>query len=138
MDTNDDIIKQRQLKSFIKVGLTFIDIKQTIGFSFLDNPEGYIIIQFVYDSGRALNAFVNDRNEFSQFLLELEPFIDDEYSMASIGTIIDEVERAVKPQKNEIKNKPFDHLLTNQGNDRKPTRRRFRDRNKGDNLENEN
>jgi len=51
----------------------------------------------VYDSGRALNAFINNRNEFSQFLLEIEPFIDDDISMQSITSIMDEVERAVKP-----------------------------------------
>lgn len=128
MASSDDIIKQRQLKSFIKVGLTFIDIKQTIGFSFIDNPEGYIIVQFVYDSGRALNAFINNRNEFSQFLLEIEPFIDDDISMQSITSIIDEVEKAVKPN---IQNNT--QFIMN-----KPKRRRRNNRIDGDDLENEN
>ena len=128
MASSDDIIKQRQLKSFIKVGLTFIDIKQTIGFSFIDNPEGYIIVQFVYDSGRALNAFINSRNEFSQFLLEIEPFIDDDISMQSITSIIDEVEKAVKPN---IQNNT--QFMMN-----KPKRRRRNNRIDGDDLENEN
>lgn len=128
MASSDDIIKQRQLKSFIKVGLTFIDIKQTIGFSFIDNPEGYIIVQFVYDSGRALNAFINNRNEFSQFLLEIEPFIDDDISMQSITSIMDEVERAVKPN---IQNNT--QFMMN-----KPKKRRRNNRIDGDDLENGN
>ena len=94
LNMNFEFMKHRQLKSFICVGTTFIDIKQTIGFSFLDNPDGYLIIQFVYESGRALNALIEDRNEFSQFLLELEPFIDDNISMTSMEKFMDKIEKA--------------------------------------------
>ena len=50
LELNEEFFKNRKLKSFIRVGQTFIDIKQTIGFSFINDPDGYIIIQFVYDS----------------------------------------------------------------------------------------
>ena len=90
---NAEFFQARKYKSFIKVGQTFIDIKQTIGFSFLDNPEGYIIVQFVYDSGRALNATLRNREEFFQFLLELDPFIDDKTAMQSMKDLIDDIEK---------------------------------------------
>ena len=92
-EINEEFIKNKRLKSFIKVGQTFVDIKQTLGFSFMDDPNGYLIIQFVYDSGRALNAFIRNRDEFSQFLLELEPFIDDEISLKSMEGLIEDIEK---------------------------------------------
>lgn len=52
LQLNREFFQNRKFKSFIKVGLSFIDIKQTIGFSFINDPDGYIIIQFVYDTGR--------------------------------------------------------------------------------------
>lgn len=102
LELNEEFFKSRNLKSFIRVGQTFVDIKQTIGFSFLDDPEGYIIIQFVYDSGRGLNAFIKDRNEFARFLLELDPFIDDPHALQSIDDFINEIEEEFginKPKK---------------------------------------
>ena len=92
LNLNSEFFQNRKFKSFIRVGTTFIDIKQTIGFSFINDPEGYIIIQFVYDSGRALNAFLRDRNDFCQFLLELDPFIDDKTALHSINEFMDEIE----------------------------------------------
>lgn len=100
LNLNSEFFKNRKLKSFIRVGTTFIDIKQTIGFSFIDNPDGYLVIQFVYDTGRVLNAFLNNRNEFSQFLLELDPFIDDPAALTSIENFINEIEETF------VKNKP--------------------------------
>ena len=71
LELNEEFFKNRKLKSFIRVGQTFVDIKQTIGFSFINDPDGYIIIQFVYDSGRGLNAFLRDRNDFSQYITDM-------------------------------------------------------------------
>jgi len=122
-EMTDEFLKNKQLKSFIRVGQTFIDIKQTIGFSFMDDPNGYIIVQFVYDSGRALNAFIRDRNDFSQFLLELEPFIDDEISLKSMEGLIEEIEKSCN--KYEV-NKFLPH---------RPRGNRPRRRNDGNNLE---
>ena len=96
LSLNREFFKNRKLKSFIRVGTTFIDIKQTIGFSFIDNPDGYLVIQFVYDTGRVLNAFLTNRNEFAQFLLELDPFIDDPTAMKSIEEFINEIEKTFK------------------------------------------
>lgn len=95
LNLNTEFFKNRKLKSFIRVGSTFIDIKQTIGFSFIPNPDpgGYLVIQFVYDTGRVLNAFLNDRQEFAQFLIELDPFIDDKAAMPSMENFINEIEQ---------------------------------------------
>lgn len=107
LSLNREFFKNRKLKSFIRVGTTFIDIKQTIGFSFIDNPDGYLVIQFVYDTGRVLNAFLTNRNEFAQFLLELDPFIDDPTAMKSIEDFINEIEKTFKiNKKNIIEQKP--------------------------------
>lgn len=127
-EINEEFIKNKRLKSFIKVGQTFVDIKQTLGFSFMDDPNGYIIIQFVYDSGRALNAFIRNRDEFSQFLLELEPFIDDEISLKSMEGLIEDIEKTTN--KYDV-NKYLPKLK-----DKSPYPRRRRDN--GNNLENEN
>ena len=101
LNLNSEFFKNRKLKSFIRVGTTFIDIKQTIGFSFIENPDGYLIIQFVYDTGRVLNAFLSNRNEFAQFLLELDPFIDDKTAMRSIDDFINEIENIFKINKSK-------------------------------------
>ena len=102
LQLNREFFQNRKFKSFIKVGLSFIDIKQTIGFSFINDPEGYIVIQFVYDTGRVLNAFIKDRNEFAQFFLELDPFIDDKNAIKSINDLIVDIETTLhineKPQ----------------------------------------
>ena len=127
-EINEEFIKNKRLKSFIKVGQTFVDIKQTLGFSFMDDPNGYLIIQFVYDSGRALNAFIRNRDEFSQFLLELEPFIDDEISLKSMEGLIEDIEKTTN--KYDV-NKYLPKLK-----DKSPYPRRRRDN--GNNLENEN
>lgn len=127
-EINEEFIKNKRLKSFIKVGQTFVDIKQTLGFSFMDDPNGYLIIQFVYDSGRALNAFIRNRDEFSQFLLELEPFIDDEISLKSMEGLIEDIEKTTnKYDVNKYLPKPKNKY---------PHPRRRGDNN--NNLENEN
>lgn len=127
-EINEEFIKNKRLKSFIKVGQTFVDIKQTLGFSFMDDPNGYLIIQFVYDSGRALNAFIRNRDEFSQFLLELEPFIDDEISLKSMEGLIEDIEKTTnKYDVNKYLPKP---------KNKSPHPRRRSDN--GNNLENEN
>ena len=115
LNLNTEFFKNRKLKSFIRVGTTFIDIKQTIGFSFIPNPDpgGYLVIQFVYDTGRVLNAFLNDKQEFAQFLIELDPFIDDKAAMPSIESFINEIEQQfifkndlTKPITNKRRHKP--------------------------------
>ena len=127
-EINEEFIKNKRLKSFIKVGQTFVDIKQTLGFSFMDDPNGYLIIQFVYDSGRALNAFIRNRDEFSQFLLELEPFIDDEISLKSMEGLIEDIEKTTNKQ-------DVNKYLPKQKSRTSYPRRRS---NNGNNLEDEN
>ena len=109
LELNEEFFKNRKLKSFIRVGQTFVDIKQTLGFSFINDPDGYIIIQFVYDLCRGLNAFLSDRNDFWQFLLELVLFIDDPNALVSIDSFIDEIEKDFgidKPKKTrKVRNK---------------------------------
>ena len=106
---NPEYFQSRKLKSFIRVGQSFIDLKQTIGFSFMDNPEGYLIIQFVYDSGRALNAILRDREDFTHFLFELEPFLDDKNALFSMMDFIYDIERSFK--KTNYKNTNTNNLF---------------------------
>ena len=106
LQMSPEYFQYKKLKSFIRVGQTFIDIKQTIGFSFIDNPEGYIIVQFIYESGRALNSILRDRQEFTHFLLELEPFLDDKNALQSMMGFIDDIEKTFnktnyKPKNND-------------------------------------
>ena len=101
-----DFLKNKKLKSFIRIGATFIDLKETIGFSFLDDPDGYIIIQFVYESGRAMNAFMANRDEFYQFLLQLDPFLDDKVAIPSMEKFIDEIETLCNKKTKRVSRKP--------------------------------
>lgn len=96
LEFNDDFFKNKQYKSFIRVGQCFVDIKQTIGFSFINDPTGYIIVQFIYDTGKAINAYLRDRHDFAQFLLELDPFIDDPMALQSIDGFMTEMELSLK------------------------------------------
>lgn len=96
LEMNREFVQHRQLKSFIRVGTTFIDIKQTIGFSFMKDPTGYLIVQFVYESGRAMNTFLRNRNDFAMFLMELDSFIDDPNALSSMNKFIDEIETELK------------------------------------------
>lgn len=101
LQLNAEFFQARKYKSFIKVGLSFIDIKQTIGFNFLDDPAGYIIVQFVYESGRALNASLRNREDFYQFLLELDAFIDDKKALQSMKELIDDIEKTFNKNKED-------------------------------------
>ena len=77
-----------------------------------------------------MNAFIRNRDEFSQFLLELEPFIYDEISLKSMEGLIEDIEKTtnkydVNKYLPKPKNKsPYPH----------PRRRS----DNGNNLENEN
>ena len=120
MEMNAQFFQARKYKSFIRAGQSFIDIKQTIGFSFIDDPTGYIIVQFVYDTGRALNAILRDRNDFIHLMLEIDNFVDDKNALYNIQTFIDDIERTYNKQNYNPNNRvnlnmPNDNLLNDNG-----------------------
>ena len=98
IEMNSEFFQARKFKSFIRAGQSFVDIKQTIGFSFIDDPTGYIIVQFVYDTGRALNAILRDRNDFIHLMMEIDNFIDDKQALTNMLAFIDDIERTYNKQ----------------------------------------
>lgn len=88
----NEAFQQRHLKTFIRVGGSFIDVKRAVGISFYRDPANYVGVQFVFENGKALNAPLKDRNQFSQFLMQLDAFIDDNKAMQSMEQLMDEVE----------------------------------------------
>lgn len=89
----NDNYQERNLKSFIKVGQSFIDIKRAVGISFYRDPYAYVIVQFVFENGKAMNAILKNRNEFSQFLLQLDHFIDDPVAMNNMEQLMNNIEK---------------------------------------------
>ena len=88
----NEAFQARHLKTFIRVGNSFIDVKRAVGISFYRDPDAYVGIQFIFENGKALNAPLRNRNEFSLFLLELEKFIDDRKALKSMKDLMYEIE----------------------------------------------
>lgn len=88
----NEAFQARHLKTFIRVGNSFIDVKRAVGISFYRDPDAYVGVQFIFENGKALNAPLRNRNEFSLFLLELENFIDDKRALKSMKELMYEIE----------------------------------------------
>ena len=88
----NEAFQARHLKTFIRVGNSFIDVKRAVGISFYRDPAAYVGVQFIFENGKALNAPLRNRNEFSLFLLELENFIDDKRALKSMKELMYEIE----------------------------------------------
>ena len=88
----NEAFQARHLKTFIRVGNSFIDVKRAVGISFYRDPAAYVGVQFIFENGKALNAPLRNRNEFSLFLLELENFIDDKRALKSMKELMHEIE----------------------------------------------
>ena len=88
----NEAFQARHLKTFIRVGNSFIDVKRAVGISFYRDPAAYVGVQFIFENGKALNAPLRNRNEFSLFLLELENFIDDKRALKSMNELMYEIE----------------------------------------------
>ncbi len=131
MEMNAQFFQARKFKSFIRAGQSFVDIKQTIGFSFIDDPGGYLIVQFVYDTGRALNATLRNRNEFIHLLLEIDNFIDDKQALMNIYEFIDDIEKTFNKQHYN----PQNNLYNNFTNDlNKSDNEDFKNNNENSNI----
>lgn len=83
-------------KSIMRIGNTMIDVKSSIGWSFErddESKDGYLRIKFVYPSGTTLSAKLRNRNDFYQFLIETELYIDHpDYSMPNMKKFIKDIE----------------------------------------------
>lgn len=88
------MLKDKTLKSFIKVGNAYIDIKDCFSFSFEDNPDGYLFIKFrsKYDMAKVMKMPIDNRNDLSLLFLELENFFDDPNMTINLSKLMDEVE----------------------------------------------
>jgi hypothetical protein len=93
----NEAFQARHLKTFIRVGNSFIDVKRAVGISFYRDPAAYVGVQFIFENGKALNAPLRNRNEFSLFLLELENFIDDRRALKSMKELMNEIENMPIP-----------------------------------------
>lgn len=96
----EDFARNVNIKSVMMVGNTVVDVKSSIGWTYVDNPDGYLYVQFIYDSGTVINAELRNRNDFCKFLLQTEIFMDDvNLMMPSMQDFIKEIENEYKTGK---------------------------------------
>ena len=82
------------IKSFISVGDSMVDLKSAVGYSFANDPKGYL---FVYFGGTIMTATLANRDEFCHFMLQMEQFVDrPDVTLPSIQNFIDKIELRYK------------------------------------------
>jgi hypothetical protein len=101
----ESFARNMKFKSVIMVGETFIDFKSSIGYSFLNDPDGYLFVEFVYPSGTTMQVRLEDRNEFCKFLIQTEMFMDDVGK--TMPNMMDYVKRIEKKYKFEKADREF-------------------------------
>ena len=85
------------IKSFINVGDSMIDLKSAVGYSFANDPKGYLFVYFVYFGGTIMTATLANRDEFCHFMLQMEQFVDRLYiTLPSIQNFINKIEMRYK------------------------------------------
>ena len=85
------------IKSFINVGDSMVDLKSAVGYSFANDPKGYLFVHFVYFGGTIMTATLANRDEFCHFMLQMEQFVDrPDVSLPSIQNFIDKIEMRYK------------------------------------------
>ena len=85
------------IKSFINVGDSMVDLKSAVGYSFANDPKGYLFVYFVYFGGTIMTAILANREEFYHFMLQMEQFVDSLYvTLPSIQNFIDKIELRYK------------------------------------------
>ena len=85
------------VKSFINVGDSMIDLKSAVGYSFANDPKGYLFVYFVYFGGTIMTATLANRDEFCHFMLQMEQFVDRLYiTLPNIQNFIDKIELRYK------------------------------------------
>ena len=96
MDRNE-FERNIAIKSFINVGDSMVDLKSAVGYSFSNDPKGYLFVHFVYFGGTVLTATLANRDEFSHFMLQMEQFVDRPYiTLPSIQNFINKIELRYK------------------------------------------
>ena len=85
------------IKSFINVGDSMVDLKSAVGYSFANDPKGYLFVYFVYFGGTIMTAILANRDEFYHFMLQMEQFVDrPDITLPSIQNFIDKIELRYK------------------------------------------
>ena len=85
------------VKSFINVGDSMIDLKSAVGYSFANDPKGYLFVYFVYFGGTIMTAILANRDEFYHFMLQMEQFVDrPDITLPSIQNFINKIEMRYK------------------------------------------
>ena len=85
------------VKSFINVGDSMIDLKSAVGYSFANDPKGYLCVYFVYFGGTIMTATLANRDEFCHFMLQMEQFVDrPDITLPNIQNFIDKIELRYK------------------------------------------
>ena len=100
------------IKSFINVGDSMVDLKSAVGYSFANDPKGYLFVYFVYFGGTIMTAILANRDEFYQFMLQMEQFVDrPDITLPNIQNFINKIEMRCKGTADCGKDK--DQLLEN-------------------------
>ena len=108
------------VKSFINVGDSMIDLKSAVGYSFANDPKGYLFVHFVYFGGTIMTATLANRDEFCHFMLQMEQFVDrPDITLPNIQNFIDKIELRCKGTTDWDKDK--DQLLENPTTDDFPS-----------------
>lgn len=85
------------MKSVVLVGDSMVDVKKSVGWCYADDPDGYLKVRFVFDTGAVVSARLADRNDFFKFLMQTEQFLDDKAAaMPSMTKFVDRIERECK------------------------------------------
>ena len=85
------------IKSFINVGDSMVDLKSAVGYSFANDPKGYLFVHFVYFGGTIFTASLANRDEFCHFMLQMEQFVDRiDVTLPSIQNFINKIELRCK------------------------------------------
>ena len=108
------------VKSFINVGDSMIDLKSAVGYSFANDPKGYLFVYFVYFGGTIMTATLANRDEFCHFMLQMEQFVDrPDITLPNIQNFISKIELRYKGTTDWDKDK--DQLLENPTTDDFPS-----------------
>ena len=85
------------IKSFINVGDSMVDLKSAVGYSFSNDPKGYLFVHFVYFGGTIFTATLANRDEFCHFMLQMEQFVDrPDITLPNIQNFINKIEMRCK------------------------------------------
>ena len=100
------------IKSFINVGDSMVDLKSAVGYSFANDPKGYLFVHFIYFGGTIMTATLANRDEFCHFMLQMEQFVDrPDITLPNIQNFINKIEMRCKGTADCGKDK--DQLLEN-------------------------